>query len=79
MVLTLNNELTGSRRLVYTYKKYKKHYHAWSCHIFYPIRSQNEIFFTPKTQFLSGRKLNFRVLNNIIVSAVTCGLQNNQK
>ena len=28
MVLTLNNELTGSRRLVYSYKKYKKHYHA---------------------------------------------------
>ena len=39
----------------------------------------NKQFFFPKTQFLSGRKLISRVLNNIIVSDVTFGLQNTEK
>ena len=39
----------------------------------------NKQIFSPKTQFLSGRKLISRVLNNIIVSDVTCGLQNTEK
>ena len=51
MVLTLNSELTGSRRLVYSYKNYKFYHHAWSWQIFYPIRSQGEKFCSQKPNF----------------------------
>ena len=39
----------------------------------------NMKIFLPKTQFLHGRKLNFCLLSNNIVTDITCGPQNTQK